>query len=402
MGDDSTNRDVWQLIRSVDRQRISSILPQKYAKLRKNAFAFFRGTCHLFYHDLPVSLITSSAPVVWICGDLHLENFGTYKGEDRQIYFGINDFDEGALAPCTWDITRLVISIFLVAECLQLDRSTAQSLANLYLSSYANTLTIGRIQSIVEDNAQGIVKSLLKDLHKRNRIELLDDRTKLIKDRRQLKCDNEKILTITPQKYQQIARSIDSWARLQANPDFFEILDIGFRVAGTGSLGLDRYLILVVGKGSPDNNYLLDFKQQPISVLQPYLSKQPQWQNQAMRVMTVQNLVQSAPPTLLAAIELDDSSYLLRELQPTQDKITLKADKVDLSQLEKLIDTMAQTTAFAHLHGSGKSGAAIAQDLINFGNNSDWQQELLTYAQEYTKQVELDYQDFYKATQDLD
>jgi uncharacterized protein (DUF2252 family) len=402
MDEDPNNRNVWQLIQSFDRQRISSILPQKYAKLRKNAFAFFRGTCHLFYHDLPVRLITSSAPVVWICGDLHVENFGTYKGEDRQIYFGINDFDEGALAPCTWDITRLVISILLAAECLNLDLTIAQNLANLYLNSYANTLTIGRIQSIVEDNAQGIVKSLLKDLHKRKRIELLDDRTKLIKGRRQLKFDDEKILTIAPQKYQKIARSIDNWARLQANPEFFEILDIGFRVAGTGSLGLDRYLILVVGKGSSDNNYLLDFKQQPISALQPYLSEQPQWQNQAMRVMTVQNLVQSAPPALLAAIELDDSSYLLRELQPTQDKITLKADKIDLSQLEKLIDTIAQTTAFAHLHGSGKFGAAIAQDLINFGNNSDWQQELLTYAQEYTKQVELDYQDFHKASQDLD
>lgn len=402
MGKDTINRDVWQLIRSFNRQRISSILPQKYAKLPKNAFTFFRGTCHLFYQDLPVNLTTFSAPIVWICGDLHLENFGTYKGDDRQIYFGINDFDEGALAPCTWDITRLLTSIFLAADPLNLDRSDADKLADLYLNSYTNTLSIGRIRSIVEDNAHGIVESLLKDLRKRKRIELLDERTELIKDCRQLRFDHEKTLNITPQQYHQIARTIDDWTKFQANPDFFEVLDIGFRVAGTGSLGLDRYLILVAGKGSPDNNYLLDFKQQPISALQSYLRAQPQWQNQATRVMTVQQLAQSAPPALLAAIEFNDGSYLLRELQPTQDKITLKASKVDLLQLEKLIDTMAQTTAFVHLHGSGKSGAAIAQELIDFGHNLDWQQEVLIYARNYARQVEIDYQNFCKATQNLD
>jgi uncharacterized protein (DUF2252 family) len=401
MGEDTTNRDIWHLIQAFDRQRISSILPQKYAKLRKNSFTFFRGTCHLFYQDLPANLTTLPAPVVWICGDLHLENFGTYKGNDRQIYFGINDFDEGALAPCTWDITRLLTSIFLAADNLNLDRYTGRQLANIYLNSYANTLSIGSIKSIVEDNARGIVASLLKDLGNRKRSELLNERTKLIKGRRQLKFNHEKILTITPEKYTQIAKSIEDWAKTQANPDFFEILDIGFRVAGTGSLGVDRYLILLAGKGSPDNNYLIDFKEQPISVLQPYLSEQPQWQNQALRVMTVQQLVQSAPPALSAAIEFNNCSYLLRELQPTQDKIALKTGIVDLSQLEKLIDTMAQTTAFAHLHGSGKSGAAIAQDSIDFGHNLDWHQEVLTYASNYARQVEIDYQDFCKLTQDL-
>jgi uncharacterized protein (DUF2252 family) len=290
----------------------------------------------------------------------------------------------------------------LAADPLNLDQSDSDKLADLYLNSYTNTLSIGSIRSIVEDNAHGIVESLLKDLRKRKRSELLDERTELIKDCRQLRFDHKKTLNITPQQYHQIAKTINNWAKSQANPDFFEVLDIGFRVAGTGSLGLDHYLILVAGKGSPDNNYLLDFKQQPISALQSYLRAQPQWQNQATRVMTVQQLAQSAPPALLAAIEFNDGSYLLRELQPTQDKITLKASKVDLLQLEKLIDTMAQTTAFAHLHGSGKSGAAIAQELIDFGHNLDWQQEVLIYARNYARQVELDYQNFCKATQNLD
>jgi uncharacterized protein (DUF2252 family) len=164
-------------------------------------------------------------------------------------------------------------------------------------------------------------------------------------------------------------------------------------------LGLDRYLILVTGNGSPDRNYLLDFKQQPIYILPPFLSAvQPQWTNSATRVMKVQQLVQSAPPALLAAIDFDRSSYLLRELQPTQDKIELKDANIGIDRLEKLVATMAEVTAFAQLHSSGKLGAAIAQELIDFGESIDWQQEVLTYANNYARQVRSDYRDFCQAT----
>jgi uncharacterized protein (DUF2252 family) len=395
------DRDVWELIRSFNRERDSNIVARKYRKMRRNAFAFFRGTCHIFYRDLPVSSL-SLAPRTWICGDLHLENFGAYKGDDRQIYFGIDDFDEGMLAPCTWDVVRLLTSIFLAVDSLSLEQTDGQRLARVYLDSYANTLSSGKIRAIVADNAKGIVVDLLKTLDRRKRSDLLDERTELIKNRRHLKFDGEKILKISQEKYERVERVIFEWAQTQANSDFFDVLDIGFRVAGTSSLGLDRYLILIVGKGSPDSNYLLDFKQQPIYILPTFLTKsQPPWASSATRVMTVQQLVQSAPPALLAAIEFDESSYLLRELQPTQDKIELSDGEIRIDRFEKLIETMAEITAFAQLHGSGKMGAAIAQDLIDFGKNLDWQQHVLIYASNYAGQVRRDYQDFCKATSDL-
>ncbi|WP_310426768.1 DUF2252 family protein [Chamaesiphon sp. VAR_48_metabat_135_sub] len=396
------DRDIYQLIQAFDNQRDRDILPRKYAKMRKNAFAFFRGTCHLFYRDLPVDSILNLAPVTWICGDLHLENFGAYKGDDRQIYFGINDFDEGVLAPCAWDIARLLTSIFLAVDSLLFTQSDAHTLAQIYLNSYTKALNAGRIREIVEDNARGMVADLLEDLHRRKRSAFLDERTELVDEHRQLKFDGEKIMEISKDRDRQVRQAISNWAKTQVNPDFFDVLDVGFRVAGTGSLGLDRYLILVAGKGSPDRNYLLDFKQQSISSLQPYLTiVQPEWENQATRVMRVQSLVRSAPPALLAAIEFNGGSYLLRELQPTQDKIELKPGKISLAELAQLIDTMGEVTAFAHLHGSGKSGAAIAQALIDFGGNVDWQQEVIIYANNYASQVQIDYQYFCQATQDL-
>jgi uncharacterized protein (DUF2252 family) len=396
------DRDVWGLIQAFNSQRDQDILVQKYTKMRKNAFSFFRGTCHLFYRDLPPDSILNLAPSIWICGDLHLENFGAYKGDNRQIYFGIDDFDEGILAPCTWDIARLLTSIFLAVDSLDFEQADGENLARLFLQVYTNATSAGEIKEIVETNAKGIVADLLEDLHRRKRSEFLDERTELNDGRRQFKIDNDKMLEISDGKYQSIARSIKTWADSQVNPDFFEVLDIGFRVAGTGSLGLDRYLILVTGKGSPDNNYLLDFKQQLGSSLQPYvLIEQPQSENSAARVIEIQQSVQSAPPALLAALEFNGGSYSLRELQPTQDKISLKAGKINLDQLEKLIETMAEVTAAGHLNSGRKLGATIERDLIAFGNRLDWQKEVLIYTSKYAQQVRRDYRDFCQATQDL-
>jgi uncharacterized protein (DUF2252 family) len=412
-------RDVWQLIKSFDsprerlrqRQRNPQILPQKYLKMRKNALGFFRATCHLFYRDLPQNSSLNLAPSTWICGDLHLENFGAYKGDDRQIYFGINDFDESAVAPCLWDVSRLVTSIFLAADLLDLDRSGQKKLAKIYLNNYANILATGTVKAIERDNARGIVADLLKAVSRRKRRDLLTERTEIVQDRRHLKIDGVKILKISDSRRQEVIKAIDSWAQTQANPEFFKVLDVGFRVAGTGSLGLDRYIILVVGKGSPvgkaspleNRNYLLDFKQQPTSALAPYLlTAQPQWKDSATRVMKVQQLVQSAPPALLAAIEFSGTSYLLRELQPTEDKIAFKPDRMNLPQLEELINMMGAVTAYAHLHGSGKLGAVSDRDLIDFGHSLEWHQQVLNYADTYARQVELDYQEFCQDTQELD
>jgi uncharacterized protein (DUF2252 family) len=49
--------------------------------MTENAFRFFRGTCHLFYQDLAPAQPLPLSPLAWICGDLHIENFGSYRGD---------------------------------------------------------------------------------------------------------------------------------------------------------------------------------------------------------------------------------------------------------------------------------------------------------------------------------
>jgi uncharacterized protein (DUF2252 family) len=178
----------------------------------------------------------------------------------------------------------------------------------------------------------------------------------------------------------------------------FTVIDVARRIAGVGSLGIERYVILVEGKGSPNSNYLLDLKAVSGSSLQPYLMlPQPHWQSEAERVVTVQRWVQTVPPALLVPIALNDKSFVLRELQPTDDKINSSLLNGEVGRLEKLVKTLAKVTAWGQLRSAGHRGADAAYDFIDFASDTKWQKLLLEYAQYYTQVVKQDFAEFCQA-----
>ncbi|MGX1253349.1 uncharacterized protein (DUF2252 family) [Streptomyces ambofaciens] len=77
----------------------------KFRKMAASAFAFYRGTAGLFYRDLTEdpefgdqpggAYLDERTSRVWIHGDLHAENFGTYMDSTGRLIFNVNDFDEG-------------------------------------------------------------------------------------------------------------------------------------------------------------------------------------------------------------------------------------------------------------------------------------------------------------------
>ncbi len=66
--------------------------------MMQSAFAWYRGNGDLFYAHWLKPLLAIEAPAVWLNGDMHLENFGTYRGDNRLTYFDIGDFDDAAAA----------------------------------------------------------------------------------------------------------------------------------------------------------------------------------------------------------------------------------------------------------------------------------------------------------------
>ncbi|GAP96460.1 DUF2252 domain-containing protein [Leptolyngbya sp. NIES-2104] len=376
--------------------RDPELLKLKYKAMSKDAFVFLRGTCHLFYQDLPVEGVFRSAPPVWSCGDLHLQNFGTFKGDDRLVYFDVNDFDESLLAPCTWDISRLIISTIVGAHALNISDEDAIELCQYFLEIYTKELSSGKDRTIHNEVSTGLVKELLTQLKTRKRKDFLDERTELKGKQRSLKLIDGKTTPATEDQRQRVKDAIAKYAESQENLKFYTVLDVMHRIAGTGSLGLDRYVILVEGNGSPNQNYLLDLKASRSSSLRPYTPyPQPNWSNEAERITAIQDRFQESPPALLTPLVIQNQPYVLRELQPTADRVNLESKDGKIKRLKKVIKTMAEVTAWGQMRSTGRQKSAIADDLIEFAATApEWHSEVMEYARSYAAQVERDYQAF--------
>ncbi|RYY52221.1 MAG: DUF2252 domain-containing protein, partial [Chitinophagaceae bacterium] len=117
---------LYEKLRTFNAPRPAQLVELKYGAMAENAFRFFRGTCHLFYQRLSRVSGIPASPIAWLCGDLHMENFGSYRADNGLVYFDLNDFDEAVLAPALWEVIRMVASIFVAFESLGIGAEQAQ------------------------------------------------------------------------------------------------------------------------------------------------------------------------------------------------------------------------------------------------------------------------------------
>lgn len=392
--------DVVSEIQTFNAGRDPDRLRLKFRGMRASPFVFLRGTCHLFYRRLPDLDLFSDAPPVWSCGDLHLQNFGSYKGDNRLVYFDLNDFDEGVLAPASLDLVRFLSSVLIGASTLGVGRREARALGDAFIDAYRATLVSGRAVWVERDTASGLIRDLLTGLHGRLRPAFLEARTVLKGKRRQLRLDNGKALPVTDSQRERVTRLIEGLADTQADPRAFEVLDVARRIAGNGSLGVDRYVILVRGKGSPEGNELLDLKAALPSSLLPALSiKQPAWPSEAARVVAIQRRMQAVPMAFLEPVRFGKRSYVLRALQPTEDRVSLDAARSGVAALEGAVGAMGSIVASAQLRSSGREGSAIADTLIEFGR-SRWRKDLRAAAEICTSHLLKDWKVYCEAFDD--
>jgi len=373
-------------------------LALKFKAMRSNSFAFFRGTCHLFYDRLPKIGISKSEPRTWCCGDLHLQNFGSYKGDNRLVYFDLNDFDEAALAPVSWELARMITSILVSARSYDFSNDDAKKLSKQFLKAYVESLLTGKARWVERETAQGLVRDLLSQLQQRSRADFLDARTYKKHQRRHFILDNKKSMPVLEAQRAQITEFMERFALSQPHPEFYQVLDIARRVAGTGSLGLERYAILVAGKGSPDQNYLLDLKEARPSAIAKHLPAiQPVWKTEAERIVTLQRRMQAVSMAFLYPQVIDNKSYVLQALQPFEDRVPLAKHHHQIEHLSGVVTIMGQCLAWAQLRSSGRQGSAIADELIEFAAHKKWCSRLLELSFELTIQVMDDWKTYVEA-----
>ena len=396
---DSLSRDAPDRIERYNAGREPERLALKYREMRKSPFAFFRGTAHLFWEDLGArKSALPDSPLVWACGDLHFENFGSFQGDNGLSYFDLNDFDEAALAPATWEVSRFVASAYVAAPSLNLTGTEANELVKLFLDAYQTALGDGKARWIERATASGMVRTLLQRVSRRTRAMLINSRTILKNRKLHIVIDGEHALPVTDSQRTNVTHQLDQFAKSQPDPDFFRVLDVARRVAGLGSLGLERYIVLVRGDGGRDGNALLDVKQAAPSCLAKFERvRQPKWRSEADRVVAIQKRMQAIAPALLHAIKIGRGGYVLHELQPSNDRLSLKDAGRNQHHLHSAAKSMGRVTAWAQLRSSGRQGSATADDLIEFASASGWKRRLIDYARAYQTQVEGDYKQFVDA-----
>src|SRR6187551_1870274 len=159
----------------------------KFRKMAADPFAFYRGSACLFFADLADledRWADERTSRVWIHGDLHAENFGTYMNSEGVLVFDVNDFDEAYLGHFSWDLRRFVASLALMGWQKALPEDDVRELADVYLRAYVDQ--VRRYDKTDDDldefalrldNTEGMVHAVLQAARACTRIGLLDSMT---------------------------------------------------------------------------------------------------------------------------------------------------------------------------------------------------------------------------------
>src|SRR5258705_642798 len=113
-------------------------LKLKHRRMAQDPFCFLRGSFYRWAEVWP-QLCTqlAAAPRVLGIGDLHVENFGTWRDSEGRLVWGVNDFDEAATVPYPFDLVRLAASIRLAGEPGVSNHEAAAAIAEGYARGLA-------------------------------------------------------------------------------------------------------------------------------------------------------------------------------------------------------------------------------------------------------------------------
>jgi hypothetical protein len=129
-------------------------LTLKHVLMKRNAFSFFRATFYRWIQVWPtVCADIVTAPELRAIGDLHVENFGTWRDTEGRLIWGINDFDEAYSLPYTNDLVRLATSANLAVQAEQLTIKPGVA-SDAILTGYTEGLRAGGQPFVLSEHHQ--------------------------------------------------------------------------------------------------------------------------------------------------------------------------------------------------------------------------------------------------------
>ncbi len=395
--------------------RLKVLVPIRYARMLASPFAFLRGSAAVMAGDLahtPVSGLRVQA-----CGDAHVGNFGVFASAERNLVFGINDFDETLPGAWEWDLKRLAASAAVAARFLGGDKILCEEAARAAVTSYRKhmrkyarmshldvwyeSIDEKGILAALPSEAREDTEQVMVKARRRNHLQVLEKKARLVDDQHHIVEDKPFISRETrTAEGHPIAKVVDHTMHVyfdslpeHRKPLFarYRAVDVARKVVGVGSVGTRCWVVLMIGSDH-DDPLFLQYKEAQRSVLAPYVPMDP-WDCEGRRVVVGQRIIQGAPDIFLGwGIQIDGTHFYIRQLRDMKgswefDPKTMRAKRVP--EYSKLCGW-----ALALAHAKSGDAAMISGYL---GKGEEMEDAVARFAMAYAEQTDRDYEALVKA-----
>lgn len=377
----------------------------------QSPFTFYRGAAAIMACDLahtPASGIQTQ-----ICGDCHLLNFGGFGTPENRFVFDVNDFDETTVGAWEWDLKRLVTSVVIAGQHLNLPRSDVRAAALVCAQTYREQIRRHAGMNVMEvwyarvDEAKlaAVIRSA------KARRQYLESIRKAKSDSREHsfpkfadnvdgspRIEDEPPLLYHPADTASFLKMVEKvFARYRATLandlkslfDRFALRDAAYKVVGVGSIGTRCLVALFTA--SRNDPLVLQMKEARASVYETYAGA-PHYSSEGERVVTGQRALQAASDLFLGYAAADDGhDYYVRQLRDM--KTSADVDRMTASELEDYSAICGWTLARAQAKAGGNA-ATIAGYL---GRSNLFDEAVADFAHAYALQNEEDYEQLVEA-----
>ena len=383
---------------------------EKFDKLADSVFSFFRGTSLLFHRDMAGE--DARMPTVHALGDVHPENFGVMPNADNVPIFAVNDFDDVAYGPFTWDLKRGTTGFMLAAaeeggHGLKHQRRIARHFVKGYIDGidfYARSETESS-EEFRPDNSPKIIRRLFKEARKSRRSWLRD---RYLDESGLGFRANEEFTPVSSRReeFQQLINELAERNGIDRSGRAGElkVKDVTVRHGqGTASLGLSRYYVLIEGPlADASDDLIIEFKRARRSALSGLVPRHDfDAGDEGERIAHGQSVHLSQGDVFYGDVELDGMSFMTRERAPFRDDIDLD----ELSKKSWKRYARACGRALAQAHARSDDAGQLDYDIEPRIREAMEPVELfvddvLCFAEEATERVRRDHE-FYRRDREL-
>ena len=405
----AARQDPIAIIKAQAKTRLPQLVPIRHARMLVSPFAFLRGSAAVMIADIAPAPVTGMN--VQACGDMHVSNFGVFASAERNLVFGINDFDETFPAPWEWDVKRLAASAVVCARFVGGDKADGEAAARQAVKAYRERIrgyaAMGHLElwyehidgsdvlDALSSKARRAAERVLTKAQTRTHLQVLERMAELVDDKQRIVEDRPLIVRETKtQKGRSIIQAIDLFLQgyVESLPwdrrhlfGHYQLLDVARKVVGVGSVGTRCWVTLL--KGAHDDDPLfLQFKEAQPSVLAPYAKTTMPYANEGRRVVVGQRIIQGAPDIFLGWGEVDGIQYYIRQLRDMKGGAEFLPGATIMSNFIEYCGLCGWALALAH----AKSGdpAMIAGYC---GKSEELDEAMATFAHAYADQTERDH-----------